>query len=225
VTLMPLAEEPLALLAAAPARPGQMPHATRHVDPAGRDAPRRLDLHRVASAAGVAAHSVGRPGRPARRVQHRAPATARIRQSGFTLVVPRRIPGRTQGAGYLGTSLNEQLGLQIRPGRGAALCDLADELPARGPGRTTRHLSRDRRPVGRTSETRLGRLHRRTGRTTLGTRADISDTGGRYPCAVPWSARITPSRVLRLPPPHRASSRAGVMGISVASAVVISDEG
>jgi hypothetical protein len=37
--------------------------------------------------------------------------------------------GAHQRAGYLGTSLNEQLGLQIRPGRGGALCDLADELP------------------------------------------------------------------------------------------------
>ncbi len=69
-------------------------------------------------------------GRPARRVQHRAPATARIRQSRCTLVVPRRISWRTRGAGYLGTLLNEQLGPQIRPGRGAALCDHADELPA-----------------------------------------------------------------------------------------------
>jgi len=46
---------------------------------------------------------------------------------------PRLFPGAHQRAGYLGTSLNEQLGLQIRPGRGAALCDLADELPAAVP--------------------------------------------------------------------------------------------
>jgi len=224
VTLMPLAEEPLALLAAAPARPGQMPHATRHVDPAGRDAPRRLDLHRVASAAGVAAHSVGRPGRPARRVQHRAPATARIRQSGFTLVVPRAYPGA-----HKEPDISARRSMNSSDCRfvlaAAPRCATLPTNWRRGPGRTTRHLSRDRRPVGRTSETRLGQLHRRTGRTTLGTRADITDTGGRYPCAVRWSARITPSRVLRLPPPHRASSRAGVMGISVASAVVISDEG
>jgi len=38
--------------------------------------------------------------------------------------------GARQRAGHLSTSLNEQLGLQIRPGRGGALCDLADELPA-----------------------------------------------------------------------------------------------
>ena len=93
------------------------------------------------------------------------------------------------------------------------------------PGLTTRHLSRHRRPVGRTSETRLGRLHRRTGRTTLGTRADISDTAGRSSLRRAVVGTNHPSRVLRLPPPHRASSRAGVMGISVASAVVISDEG
>ncbi len=34
-------------------------------------------------------------GRPARRVQHRAPATARIRQSRFTLAIPRRTTWRT----------------------------------------------------------------------------------------------------------------------------------
>jgi len=55
-----------------------------------------------------------------------APATVRIRQSRFTLAVPRRIP-RSR---YLSASLSEQLGLEIRPGRGAALCDPADELPA-----------------------------------------------------------------------------------------------
>jgi len=43
---------------------------------------------------------------------------------------PGAYPGAHQEAGYLGTSLNEQLGLQIRSGRGAALCDLADELAA-----------------------------------------------------------------------------------------------
>jgi len=69
-------------------------------------------------------------GRPARRVQHRAPATARIRQSRCTLAIPRRTTWRAPTSRILGTSLNEQLGLQIRPGRGAALCDLADELAA-----------------------------------------------------------------------------------------------
>ncbi len=43
---------------------------------------------------------------------------------------PWLFPGAHQEAGHLSTSLNEQLGLQIRPGCGAALCDLADELPA-----------------------------------------------------------------------------------------------
>ena len=63
--------------------------------------------------------------RPGRADDH-APATVRIRQSRFTLAVP----GAYQGAGYLSASLSEQLGLEIRPGRGTALCDLADELPA-----------------------------------------------------------------------------------------------
>ncbi len=43
---------------------------------------------------------------------------------------PWLFPGAYQGAGYLSASLSEQLGLEIRPGRGAALCDPADELPA-----------------------------------------------------------------------------------------------
>ena len=100
-------------------------------------------------------------------------------RAGSPWLFPGAYPGAHQGAGYLGTSLNEQLGLQIRPGRGAALCDLVRRTARRGPGRTTRHLSRHRRPVGRARQTRLDRLHRRTGRTTLGTRADITDTGGR----------------------------------------------
>ncbi len=36
-------------------------HANRHLDPARRHAPRRPDLHHLASTAGVDAHSVGRP--------------------------------------------------------------------------------------------------------------------------------------------------------------------
>jgi len=51
-------------------------------------------------------------------------------RAGAPWLFPGARPGAHQRAGYLGTSLNEQLGLQIRPGRGAALCDLADELPA-----------------------------------------------------------------------------------------------
>ncbi len=43
---------------------------------------------------------------------------------------PWLFPGAYQGAGYLSASPSEQLGLEIRPGRGAALCDPADELPA-----------------------------------------------------------------------------------------------
>ncbi len=200
-------------------------HTHCHVHPARRDAPRRHDLHRLASAAGVDAHSVRRPGRPARRVQQRAPATARIRQSRFTLVVPRRIPGRTPRSRYLGTSLNEQLGLEIRPGRGAALCDLADELPAA--------VLASLLGISVDTAGRWGALVKRDWDSYIAERdgqplgpeqtKQIRAVG--HPCTMWWSARITPSRVLRLPPPHRALSRAGVVGISVASSVVIFDEG
>ena len=92
---------------------------------------------------------------------------------------PWLFPGAYQGAGYLSASLSEQLGLGdsswprrrvVRPSRRTA---------RRSSGRTTRHLSRHRRPVGRARQTRLDRLHRRTGRTPLGTRADVTDTDGR----------------------------------------------
>jgi len=160
---------------------GQTPTRNRHVDPTRRHAPRRHDLHHLASTAGVDALSVGRPDRPARPVQHRAPATARDPAEpvhpGYS---PAHDLAHTKRAGYLGTSLNEQLGLQIRPGRGAAL------RPSRrtgrcSTGRTARHLSRHRQPVGRTRQTRLDRLQRRTGRTTLGTPADVTNTDGTAP--------------------------------------------
>ena len=92
---------------------------------------------------------------------------------------PWLFPGAYQGAGYLSASLSEQLGLGdsswprrrvVRPSRRTA---------RRSSGRTTRHLSQHRRPVGRARQTRLDRLHRRTGRTPLGTRADVTDTDGR----------------------------------------------
>jgi len=51
-------------------------------------------------------------------------------RAGSPWLFPGAYRGAHQEAGYLGTSLNEQLGLEIRSGRGAALCDLADELPA-----------------------------------------------------------------------------------------------
>ncbi len=78
---------------------------------------------------------------------------------------PWLFPGAHQGAGYLGTSLYEQLGLEIRPGRGAALCDLADELPAAVLAALL-GISVDTAGRWATRQTRLDRLHRRTGRTT-----------------------------------------------------------
>ena len=51
-------------------------------------------------------------------------------RAGAPWLFPGARPGAHQRAGYLGTSLNEQLGPQTRPGRGPALCDLADELAA-----------------------------------------------------------------------------------------------
>ena len=130
---------------------------------------------------------------PTRRVQHRAPATARIRQSRCTLAIPGARPGAHQRAGYLGTSLNEQLGLQIRPGRGRRVAT----LPTNWPPRSWPHCSASQLtpPAGRTRQTRLDRLHRRTGRTTLGTPADVTDTDGTAPllCVEWWSAQITPA--------------------------------
>ena len=137
---------------------------------------------------------------------------------------PWLFPGAYQGAGYLSASLSEQLGLQIRPGRGAALRPCR-RTGRRSTGRTTRHLSRHRRPVGRARQTRLDRLHRRTGRTTLGTRADISDTGGRSSLRRAVVGTNHPQPSAPVTTPHRGLSRAGVMGISVASSAVISDEG
>ena len=135
-------------------------------------------------------------------------------RAGSPWLFPGAYPGAHQGAGYLGTSLNEQLGLQIRPGRGAALCDLADELPAAvlaallgisvdTAGRWAALVKRDW----------AGYIAERDGQP-LGPEQTYQIRAVGHPCAVRWSARITPSRVLRLPPPHRASSRAGVMGIS-----------
>jgi len=63
----------------------------------------------------------------------------------------------------------------------------------RSTGRTARHLSRHRRPVGRTRQTRLDRVHRRTGRTTLGTPADVTDTDGTAPLlCVEWWRHKSP---------------------------------
>ncbi len=170
-------------------------HANRHVDPARRHAPRRHDLHHLASTAGVDAHSAGRPwsassASPAPRTP-RPPGSGR---AGAPKLFPGARPGAHQRAGYLGTSLNEQLGLQIRPGRGAELRP-SRRTGRRSTGRAARHLSRHRRPLGRTRQTRLDRLHRRTGRTTLGTPADVTAADGTAPllCVEWWSAQITPA--------------------------------
>ena len=71
--------------------------------------------------------------------------------AGAPKLFPGARPGAHQRAGYLGTSLNEQLGLQIRPGRGAAL------RPSRRTGR---------RSTGRTARAEE-RFHLRLGHSPV----------------------------------------------------------
>jgi len=75
-------------------------------------------------------------------------------RAGSPWLFPGAYPGAHQGAGYLGTSLYEQLGLEIRPGRGAAVLAALLGISVDTAGRWA------------TRQTRLDRLHRRTGRTT-----------------------------------------------------------
>jgi len=72
-------------------------------------------------------------------------------RAGAPWLFPGARPGAHQRAGYLGTSLNEQLGLQIRPGRGAAL------RPSRRTGR---------RSTGRTARAEE-RFHLRLGHSPV----------------------------------------------------------
>ena len=148
---------------------------------------------------------------PTRRVQHRAPATARIRQSRCTLAIPGARPGAHQRAGYLGTSLNEQLGLQIRPGRGRRVAT----LPTNWPPRSWPHCSASQLtpPAGRTRQTRLDRLHRRTGRTTLGTPADVTDTDGTAPLlCVEWWRHKSPQLSAPVTAPSPGTFAGGCYG-------------
>jgi len=114
-------------------------------------------------------------------------------RAGSPWLFPGAYPGAHQGAGYLGTSLNEQLGLEIRRGRGAALCDLADELPATvlasllgisvdTAGRWAALVKRDW----------AGYIAERDGQP-LGPEQTYQIRPVGHPCAVRWSARITPA--------------------------------
>jgi len=166
-------------------------------------------------------------GRPARRVQHRAPATARIRQSRCTLAIPpahdlARTNEPDISARRSMNSSDCRFVLAAAP-----RCDLADELAAAVLAALL-GISVDTPPAaGAHSSNETGPATSPNG-TDNPRDPSRRDRHGRY--GTPSVRRVVvgtnhPSWVLRLPPPHRASSRAGVMGISVASSAVISDEG